>query len=36
MSGVSIDEESVNLLNFQHSTASARLITVVDELTRPS
>lgn len=35
MSGVSIDEESVNLLNFQRQyQASARLITVVDELTQ--
>lgn len=35
MSGVSIDEESINLLNFQRQyQASARLITVVDELTQ--
>jgi flagellar hook-associated protein 1 FlgK len=35
MSGVSIDEESVNLLNFQRQyQASARLISVVDELTQ--
>lgn len=35
MSGVSLDEESVNLLNFQRQyQASARLISVVDELTQ--
>jgi len=35
MSGVSIDEESINLLNFQRQyQASARLISVVDELTQ--
>ena len=35
VSGVSIDEESVNLLQFQRQyQASARLISVVDELTQ--
>lgn len=35
VSGVSIDEESINLLNFQRQyQASARLISVVDELTQ--
>lgn len=35
VSGVSLDEESVNLLQFQRQyQASARLITVVDELTQ--
>ncbi len=35
VSGVSIDEESINLLQFQRQyQASARLITVVDEMTQ--
>lgn len=35
MSGVSIDEESINLLNFQRQyQASARLISIVDEMTQ--
>jgi flagellar hook-associated protein 1 FlgK len=35
VSGVSIDEESVNLLQFQRQyQASARLISVVDEMTQ--
>ncbi len=35
VSGVSIDEESINLLNFQRQyQAAARLITVADELTQ--
>jgi flagellar hook-associated protein 1 FlgK len=35
VSGVSLDEESVNLLQYQRQyQASARLISVVDELTR--
>ena len=35
ISGVSIDEETTNLIRFQHAyQASARVISVVDELTR--
>ena len=35
ISGVSIDEETTNLIRFQHAyQASARVISVVDELTQ--
>jgi len=35
LSGVSIDEESINLLNFQRQyQGAARFISVVDEMTQ--
>lgn len=35
ISGVSLDEETTNLIRFQHAyAASARVISVVDELTQ--